>query len=47
MDFQIFSQSHLLFEIRFYQQAPGTFVSITDRSLVHEKHPRKKEKDAM
>jgi hypothetical protein len=36
----------LLFEIWFYRQAPGTLVSITDRFLVHEKHPGKNEGDA-
>jgi hypothetical protein len=38
-NFQSFSKSTLLFEIRFYRQAPGTFLSITVRPLVHEKHP--------
>jgi hypothetical protein len=47
MDFQSFSKSHLLFEIRFYRQVPRTFVFITDRPLVHEKDPRKNEGDAM
>jgi hypothetical protein len=47
MDFQSFSKSHLLFEIRFYRQAPGTFLSIIARPLVHEKDPGKKEGDAM
>jgi hypothetical protein len=47
MNFQSFSKSHLLFKTRFYQQALGTLVSITDRSLVHEKHLGKNEGDAM
>jgi hypothetical protein len=46
-NFQSFSKSTLLFEIRFYRQAPGTFVSITDRPLVHEKDLGKNEGDAM
>jgi hypothetical protein len=47
MDFQSFSKSHLLFEIRFYRLARGTFVSITDRPLLPEKDPGKNEGDAM
>jgi hypothetical protein len=47
MDFQSFSKSHLLFENPTCTQAPGTFLSITDRPLVHEKDPGKKEGDAM
>jgi hypothetical protein len=47
MNFQSFSKSTLLFEIRFYRQAPEFFPSITARPLVHENHPGKKEKDAM
>jgi hypothetical protein len=46
-NFQSFSKSTLLFEIRFYRQAPRTFVSLTDRSLIHEKDPGKNEGDVM
>jgi hypothetical protein len=35
-EFTSFSKTHILFEIRFYRQAPGTFPSITDTPLVHE-----------
>jgi hypothetical protein len=47
MDSQSFSKSTLLFEIRFYRQAPEIFPSITAMPLVYENHPRKKKKDAM
>jgi hypothetical protein len=47
MGFQIFSKSHLLFKNPTFTQAPRTFLSITDRPLVHKKDPGKKEGDAM
>jgi hypothetical protein len=46
-NFQSFSKSTLLFEIKFYRQAPGTFVSIADRSPIHEKDPGKNEGDTI
>jgi hypothetical protein len=47
MNFQSFSKSHLLFKTRFYWPVPETSVSIVNRSLVHEKHPRINGRDAM
>jgi hypothetical protein len=46
-EFSKFQQSHLLFKTRFYWQVPETSVSIVNRSLVHEKHPGIKEREAM
>jgi hypothetical protein len=46
-NFQSFSKTVLLFETRFYWQVPEIFVSIANRSLVHEKHPGNNEIDAM
>jgi hypothetical protein len=43
MDFLRFSTGALLFEIRFYTEAPGSFQSITSMPLVHRKVPGKKE----
>jgi hypothetical protein len=46
-NFQRFSKSTLLFENPTFSQAPGTFLPITDRPLVHEKDPGKNEGDTM
>jgi hypothetical protein len=47
MNFKSFSKGHLLIKNPTFAQAPGTFVSITDRSPVHKKDPGKNEGDAM
>jgi hypothetical protein len=42
-----FSKMTLLFEIRFCRQAPGTFLSFTDRTLACTTHPGKIKSPAM
>jgi hypothetical protein len=47
MDFLRFSTRALLFEIRFYTEAPGSFQKLTSIPLVHRKAPGKKKGKAI
>jgi hypothetical protein len=47
MDFTRSRKDQLLFEIKFYRQAPGTILNFTTMPLLRTKHPRQKERNAI